>query len=407
MDTIVTKRYVQKGAVLPMVVIGMLAILGTAGLAIDLGHGYLNKTRLQSALDAAALSGARTLQLTSKDTVVATAHALDAFDAHLEGEMSALNSADLVIQFSNRLRPFTNGTADPNFIRVRYNNFTTRFSFSSLLPGIGETMDVGGTAVAGPIPVGTGGGDLCNVAPVMMCGEPGDSDCTDGECYGYTVGGEDCHVLKSGSTGNGMGGGSSPFGCVEDDTGIGPGNFQLARIDPNCPGGNCVRQALAGSYDSCLVDGATTVETEPGNTAGPTRQGLNTRFGIYLGGMDSNQYPPDLVTDQNLWHAAYATATAAALEAGTGVGVANRRVITVPVVECDGTQNGQSSLPLLGNACFFLLEEVPGGSEAIITGQLIEGCEAAGSPGTNPGTTDPSAGNYQIILYKDPNSAET
>lgn len=402
------KILTQKGAVLPLVTIGLLAILGTAGLAIDLGHGYLNKTRLQSALDAAALSGARTLQLTSKDTSIAGLHARDAFDAHLNGEMTSLSSGNLVLEFSNRLRPFTDGSANPNFIRVSYDNFATSFSFSSILPGVSESMDIGGTAVAGPIPVGTGDGELCNLAPVLMCGVPGDNDCSDGQCYGYDVGGEDCHVLKSGSGGNGMGGGGSEFGCEEDDTGIGPGNFQLARIDPNCPGGNCVRRALAGTHSSCLTASDTTVETEPGNTAGPTRQGLNTRFGVYQGaGLNATDYPPDLVTDQTIWHAQYETQTAAILASGTGVGVANRREITVPVVECDGTQNGQSTLDLLGHACFFLLEEVPGGSDAIITGQLIEGCESAGTPGTNPGTTDPSTGNWQIILYKDPNTAES
>lgn len=438
-----TKMFEQKGAVLPMIAIGLLAILGTAGLAIDLGHGYLNNSRLQNALDAAALSGARTLMITGKDTAAASVHARDAFDAHLNGEMSGLSSANMVIQYSRLLDPFTNdGTPDANFIRVAYDGFATRFSFASLLPGVGDSMNIASTAVAGPIPVGTDDGDICSLAPILMCGDPGppddptatpltysqtDTNCGvfdplvdppgsgDYECYGYDVvppGGAngDCHVLKSGSPGGMTNPTFNGVNCFEDNDGIGPGNFQLARIDPNCPGGDCVRQAMAGGQRSCSTAGASTIPSETGVTAGPSWQGLNTRFNLYQGGgtggmLSPADYPPDRIINQTYWHTQYLAETAAQINSGFGQPL--RRLITVPVVECDGTQNGQSNLPLLGFACFFLLEPLPAMGGGDIKGQLVLGCESGGSPGTNPGTSDPSAGPYQIILYKDPDSAET
>lgn len=51
----------QEGSVSVLMVIALAAILMVAGLTLDMGHMLLNKTRLQNAVDAAALSGAKTL----------------------------------------------------------------------------------------------------------------------------------------------------------------------------------------------------------------------------------------------------------------------------------------------------------------------------------------------------------
>ena len=45
----------QTGAALIMVAVGLIAILAVAGLALDGGHVMLNKSRLQNAVDAAAI----------------------------------------------------------------------------------------------------------------------------------------------------------------------------------------------------------------------------------------------------------------------------------------------------------------------------------------------------------------
>ena len=54
----------ERGAVMVLFVIALVAIIGAAGLALDSGHTMLNKTRLQNTVDAAALSGAKTLDQT-------------------------------------------------------------------------------------------------------------------------------------------------------------------------------------------------------------------------------------------------------------------------------------------------------------------------------------------------------
>ena len=43
----------QRGAALVLLAIGMVALIGIAGLTLDSAHGMLNKTRLQNTVDAA------------------------------------------------------------------------------------------------------------------------------------------------------------------------------------------------------------------------------------------------------------------------------------------------------------------------------------------------------------------
>ncbi|MDX1430748.1 MAG: Tad domain-containing protein, partial [Rhodothermales bacterium] len=75
----------ERGAVMVLFVIALVAIIGAAGLALDSGHTMLNKTRLQNTVDASALSGAKTLDQTG-DTALATADALAMFNGNAAGQ---------------------------------------------------------------------------------------------------------------------------------------------------------------------------------------------------------------------------------------------------------------------------------------------------------------------------------
>jgi hypothetical protein len=84
-------------------------------------------------------------------------------------------------------------------------------------------------------------------------------------------------------------------------------------------------------------------------------------------------------------------------------GVALRRVLRLPVGDCNGTVNGAGNVQLLGVLCFFLLQEVShNGSEAEVYGQFMgaqDTCSVTGTPGPDPVT---GPGPYRIQLYKDP-----
>ena len=55
------KRRSQAGQTLPLVMFFMVALLGVAGLVIDVGGWYLQKRQVQAAADASALAGANQL----------------------------------------------------------------------------------------------------------------------------------------------------------------------------------------------------------------------------------------------------------------------------------------------------------------------------------------------------------
>lgn len=380
----------QKGVVLPILAVGMLILIGIAGLALDMGHAFLNRTRLQNALDAAALSGAVTLDR-QRDTVQASADALNTFNLNAALDMD--NPGLLpVIEFSDTLIPFVPGGLDPRYVRVTVDSFQEPMWFAQVLPGVGTTKDVGGSAVAGPSPSLD---EICDIAPIMLCGDPSaDTDCGDGDCFGYTFDPTSAEetVLKTGSG---------------SDWEVGPGNFQLIRLDDS-KGGADVRENLAGSFENCIRS-TEPIETEPGNTVGPVAQGINTRFGIYNGPFnqdDRDIYKPDLVSDLHAPDYYYSDYKAAydSTSYDNPDGEAERRVVAVPIGDCNGTVNGQGSVPILGLGCFYLTRPAEQNGDQRIYGQFVSGCKASGVPGPDPVT---GPGPYIIQLYKDPDSVDT
>jgi hypothetical protein len=397
--------------VLILVVVGMVAMLAMVGLALDGGHAMLSKTRLQNAVDAAALSGAKELDLAS-DTLRARNAAVLAFtlngSAQGNSEMGAAyadGTIDLDVRFSATLNPFVPGTAPPSYVRVRATNFRLPVWFANIV-GATEKV-VAATAVAGPSPtINT----ACNIAPMMVCGDPDAGP----PFWGYTPGEPD--VLKTST----------------NDSEIGPGNFQLIRLGDNT-GGADIRLAMAGNYDGC-ASGGDVVETEPGNTVGPVVHGLNTRFGSYSGPMagTSSTYPPDVVTEQPSPLLSYDSTSDTIYEGSTPVltdadlsynyddygtdieaenfdylppiGHYQRREVAIPIGDCTATTNGAGDVPVLGFGCYFLLQEAQQkGNESHVFGQFVENCSAGGVPG--PAPVD-SPGLYIIQLYKDPDSPD-
>ncbi|MBL4827462.1 MAG: hypothetical protein JKY66_07070, partial [Spongiibacteraceae bacterium] len=340
--------------------------------------------------------------------------AVDAFTRNAStGEnseiMAAYNANHIAVEveFSSTLAPFVVGSVPEMFVRVRVEGL-------SLTPWLIQVTGfnnkrVGATAVSGPSPTLTN--NICTIAPVMMCGEA-DTDPYDDYIYGYHT--NEAVVLKHGSN---------------QESEVGMGNFQLIRIGGN--GGAVIRQGAAGAYgpESCLSIGDS-VDTEPGNTVGPVVQGFNTRFGQYQGPLSESDYPPDFITnapdpslrldgdgnieftdgsaytglaDMSFSHTHYNAAysdVANGFDSQSSAVNYHRRIITVPVGNCTGTTHGQGQVSIYGFVCVYLVQPVvQQGNEAHVFGQIVEGCNTAGTFSIDP-VTGPQP--TKIILYKDP-----
>ncbi len=406
----------QRGATLVLVLVGLVAILAMVGLATDTGHVALNKARLQNTVDAAALAAAKALDQTNGDEAEATTAALSVFgiNANDHPELNAVmgNGLNITLTYSNTLKPFVPGTVPAYYVRVVATDFSMWTGFTALV-GVSD-MRTAASAVAGPSATIGPESEVCNIAPMVVCGNPA----APAPSYGYQVG--QVNVLKLAS-------GNNPGP-------IGPGNFQLIRLGGN--GGNVVRQNMAGSYDSC-VDGSGNVETQTGNLVGPVTQGLNTRFGEYQGGgINSTDYPPDVVTTEPSPKLTYNSNTGVISQGSTtvtqsqdvsfnhqsyvqrinagnydyqpapdGLGVPERRILTVPIADCSGTNNGNSTIPVLGFGCYFLLQKAEQqGTQNYVYGEFVNGCLGEGNPGPEPSD---AFGPYRIQLYDDLGSGDS
>jgi Flp pilus assembly protein TadG len=399
----------ERGAVLVLVCVGMLALLAIAGLALDTAHVVLNKSRLQSALDAAALAAAKVLDQTAS-TTSATLAANAVFTLNVtpypELQKAVGSGLTLTTQYSSTLNPFNAGTSPAMFVRTSITGFATQMSLSSVL-GI-TSMNVGGSAVAGPSPSLV---TACNIMPVFMCATPA----AEPPLYGYAA--------------NQVVGLNQITGTT---SAIGPGNYGLLSLGGN--GANIVRDNLAGDYASCASVGATPVPTEPGVAAGPVSQGIDARFDKYTGGLSPASYPPDVITSAahqtslttdsngNITQAGTIVTTASQLTFNyanysalltaqsydnqplpSGPAEFGRRVMAVPLGDCTGAANGKNTVTISGFACVFLLQQLPVGSNDTIYGQILSSCDAGGRPGAGSG----SVGPHVIELYKSAGSADS
>jgi len=401
-------RSKQRGIALVTIAIAMLAVIAVAGLAIDISHVTVNKSRLQSTVDAAALSAAKVLDTTGSTSQATTAaNNVFSLNATNTPELSSAGGISKTVEYSNTLLPFAPGTNPPLYVRVTASGFSIAATLSK---AVGMTnFNLAASAVAGPSPALN---TACNVAPVMMCGTSGAPG------NGYTPGQITALKLSSGSSG----------------ADIGPGNYRLLSLGGT--GASVVRNNLAGAYGSCSTVG-TNALTQPGNQAGPVAQGLNTRFNEYSGGgLDSATYPPDVITNQPAGNARLSCSDASCntivtgaggstvvtnaggygsysyegmyqprllganydvSPAPNGIGVIDRRILPVPVGDCSVVAQGRSDIPVLGLACVFLLQDVDqSGNGGQIFGEILSNCQVNGTPGPAPNN---GPGPYLIQLY--------
>ena len=270
----------QRGRVDDSGVVGIAALLRIAGLALEMGHCFLNKKRLQNTVDAAALAAAKVLDQTA-DEGLATAEAMQMFDEQRGGTAATANSASVRLRrrrehhaWNIRARCTRSSRALPAaYVRVRASEFKMP-SGSARVGGIDkQDRRVGASRAQADHQPG-----LCNVMPMMVCGDPAAARLTG--------------ATRRSARGAQM---EHPDGHSE----VGPGNFQLIRLGSGH--GRCLHSRSDGRRLRRLHrEPASNDRDQPGNQVGPVAQGLQHAIRSSTTGPMSGQqatYPPDVIVD--------------------------------------------------------------------------------------------------------------
>ena len=437
----------SKGIVLIFTTIALFSIFAITGLAIESGNLVLNKTRLQNAVDAAALSASKTFVLTgiTADTVadsqetfthnlsaegygeLKTNQNKDAFlsDTHWDLEyLSSLNGKDTSI-IPDPSDP--SETRITRFIRVTIKDASIKTYLARIFGK--DEFKITVSAVAGLSPSLTE--ESCNLTPILVCGVPDDATHGKGTFWGYEDG--QVHVLKISSQTNGNGNNTEVD--EDEDAGVGPGNFHLVDFDGKGGGSPQIEGWLKNGFDGCLSTAdIPTIETETGNKVDAVSSGINSRIQPKGDGLhdlvsidpkpkditgkkdveNNSGYTPYDVTNLKTnplpyTYSQYQTDTATCLApSGSGpcadpTGTPERRVISVVVGNCTKETVGVGDIPVLGFGCFFLPQSVDhNGNTGEVYGEFVEGCiEPGGFPQDVPESVNANAPK-RIILYKDP-----
>lgn len=383
----------QRGSVAVTVAMTLPILLVAMGWALDFGHVFVNKTRLQNALDATALSAAIAINGdVTHNYVKAEIKGRDTFDLFIQAEgnnyeLGKLKSTDLVFDYSKTLPPTSPGwtpftpKATDSFIFVRVTStnmknvtplFIKAFNFFNT-DKFNKDIPVPAVATAGPV------GQNCTNMPFIMCAKmPADTVCGDGACYGYTIG--TVNNLYPPCLGN---------NCPP----VGPGNFNLLDVGS---GAKDIYNALISKngINNCLIG----LKTQPGLDLGQVVKGINDRFDSDT---QTDTYPLTKTIKGVTTPVTYNPSPYNQYNVG-GKGN-NRRRIAVPLADCTGVNNGVSTLPKVGTGCLFLTDKAINGTK-IVMAEFIGSC-------SQNGVFDPTNavlnGPYKIVLFKSPVSGDS
>ena len=278
-----------QGGVLALSVVLLLFLLGTGGLILDFGRVWNSQSELQAFADHAALVAAGELDGNAGRDHAGQhrARPADHRPAGLrERGRRPSTSTDLQATFlsglpaadtDNDFGPFV--TADPTlaqYVRVVVNPHTVSTIFANALlavSGNGQVdLNVGAAAVAGFTQF------VCDISPLMFCPPPG----------------MDREQLRSWLPGRQI--------RLKAQNFWGPGAFGLLDVnfDPNGPcgnpnqGANFFRCAVGVERSITRCFSRRGVDVRPGQAAGPSESGLNTRFDIYSTSLKSKPQRPGL-----------------------------------------------------------------------------------------------------------------
>jgi Flp pilus assembly protein TadG len=365
----------ERGSVLAVSALGMLALILATGLCVDISHFYVVKAELQNAADASALAGASALNSSPAGITEATTRAVKVMNNYEFNRTGVTITADHVKFAVNYGGPYMSEAdarsvaANVRFVSVEVPPKTVGVFFAASAVGK-NSVDLTQQAIAG-----------MSVPPNVFC-----------EWIPLSVIDDDANPMQPGQTYTVRAGPGNK---------VSPGNYQI--LAPTGRGGSATREDLAHGINECAEPGtAYTVDTKPGVSAGPVRQGLNTRFDDYSAGLDATTDPPDVNVKENITWDQYRNATpgSANWQSPSHAGVAMRRVVLIPMVALSQFNQGRDTVTFYKFAAFFLQSKVQGGSGGDVQAEYIGERLMFGKNGYKPSGGPVNPQLAQPVLYR-------
>lgn len=369
----------QRGVIAIIVGLTLVVMVGFAGLALDGGRLYVNKTELQNAADACALSASFELTGTpniplANFPIANDAGRLVATRNRVGFQGADIAGGDVTVEFGATLNgSFVDAgaaTANSKYVRCTIQETGITPWFMQVL-GIGD-QTVRSLATASLVP----SENPCTAIPIGLCtvnSTPPNYGLVPGQWY--------CSLFDGGA-------------CPPPEAGPITGNFGWIDFSPPAGGASELMPLLSGSGVCTVGAGAPIAGDEVGAPGAMTAllNHWNTRFGVYRTGApgiagavpDRSGYAytptnwpstanalPDFLANKRPANLPYG-ATIPAGNTATGLSLANatvrqaaqlaatgasRRIVPVPIVNCAGYVGG-STTPLIDWACVFMLNPV-------------------------------------------------
>jgi Flp pilus assembly protein TadG len=345
----------------------MLSVLLAVGFGVDISRFYLSKAELQNAADASALAGVSGLNGGSAGITEATDRAVQVMNKYNFNNTGVSFPRANVLFAVNLDGPYISegaATASPNnirFVKVTTPQSPVGVSFTAFL--LGSSRNMSATATAGySVPLNV----ICPWLPAFVL-DYSDNPIAPGNTYTFRLAPGD-HVS--------------------------PGNYQL--LAPIQSGGSGDREGMANGVNWCISVG-TEVRTKPGVTAGAIRQGVNTRFDIYNGGMDPALSPPDSNVAEDITYQQYRDELVVRKPSRTGVD--GRRVVFIPIATAPPGE-GRDTVVVNRFGVFFLQTSVGGGSGSELKAEYITDTAFAGNSTYDPGAGAVNDNLAVPVLYR-------
>jgi Flp pilus assembly protein TadG len=320
-------RGAEEGQTLVVFVLFMFAVLGMAGLAIDVGHWYQEKQAVQAEADAAALAGVSQLP---------------------NGWSSALSAASA--NFAKNAKAGDSPT---------YTNTTYQTNHDSLTVSVTRQSRTFFTTIFG-----------INSVPITAAAQA--------TVQSYTTVTSNHDIMPWGVMKNSFTPGQ-PYQIYTDNSSSNNGALSLPYVNNvNCPvpnGASPYRDEISGALNACPISINEMIDVKPGQNAGPTRQGIDSRI--------TNWKPLNqIVSFSDPAHA-------------TVLDASSKQLVMIPIVEDPngGTNwlNGSGQIRVIGFA-WFVITGPPGytNNGKTVTGVFV-GLEDPTQAGDQTGGWNPNS----------------